>query len=725
MKGTAARFFRLAVSLTVLITVGWVLTGQAAKPVKHGVRLPTDWSHQHLIFSHPSTPERMARANADVRYRQQVQRRAQSLALTSRSDVATPLLRRRSHLTHQAATKSFNRDWSENLGTGSSAGAGNYPAKYSFDTTTAFCASALPPNQPDYVVYSTGQSGLTQASVVAYDNIYEGCGGPPTPNLYWAYNTGGNILTSPVLSLDGTQVAFVQTTGGLGGVASLVVLKWRAGDGTVGTPMTLVPTLAPFWPTCAAPCMIQVFLHDGSGGQVDDTTSSVFYDYNTDVAWVGGAFGWLHKLTGIFNGTPAEVNTGGFPVQVSAATSLSSPVYDRLSGNVFVSDSGGFLSRVSPTGGVVKSGQMDFSGRNIMAGPVVDSVAGKIYVFATDDGVASCTNGGAVDCTGVFQLSISFSAGDKGIEAVIGSSNAGKFPNPLFLGAFDSAYFEGPGATPTGSLYVCGNTGANATLYQIPVTGGVMSTTSNVITPLAGAISTAACSGVTDVPNPNLSKVPSERLFVSVANDAVPSPCGSAGCVLSFIDAPWVNNNVYAVGGQVLSTQLHVETVIQAGTSAFFAANPPTWTTQIAQIVTDGNPGDQVIWIDQGSLTAPFSTWVANTPYVTTLIKILDPNGNVQALTTAGTTGAGPTWNITPGGLTTDGGATWTNVGAIGTAALPMPGGTSGMIIDNTLGTFTIPGDSEIYFTTLTDQTACGTSGAGGCAVQASQTGLN
>ena len=173
---------------------------------------------------------------------------------------------------------------------------------------------------------------------------------------------------------------------------------------------------------------------------------------------------------------------------------------------------------------------------------------------------------------------------------------------------------------------------------------------------------------------------------------------------------------------------MHVETVMQAGTSANLPTNPPAWTTQIGQTVTDGNVGlgTDVVWIDQGSLTAPFSTWASSTTYVTPLIKILDPTGNVQALTTAGTTGATPpAWNTTPGRTTTDGSAQWTNVGPLGTAALPMPGGTSGMIIDNTLGDITVTGDSEIYFTTLTDQTCATSGGTGGCAVQASQIGLN
>jgi hypothetical protein len=62
-------------------------------------------------------------------------------------------------------------------------------------------------------------------------------------------------------------------------------------------------------------------------------------------------------------------------------------------------------------------------------------------------------------------------------------------------------------------------------------------------------------------------------------------------------------------------------------------------------------------------------------------------------------------------------------VGAIATANLPTAGGTSGMIIDNTVGSGTLAGASQLYFSTLSDQ-PCGTSGTGGCAAQASQAAL-
>ena len=725
MNGTATRFLRIGVSLAGLVTLGWVLTGQAAKPVRLG--LPTDWSNRHMIFSRPGDAKRAARVSADPRYWQQLRRRAQLLAMPVEasdtdqsffSRVASVFsLRRR----HEATTKNFKRDWSENMGTGASAGAGNYPAKFSFATNKAFCdANAT----PDYVVYSTGLAGSgSQASIVAYDNLYSGCptGLVPVPNFYWSYNTGGQILTSPVLSLDGKQVAFVQTSGI---AASLVILKWHKGDGTGGTPMTLTPLTALLWPGCTAPCMYEVPLTTDVGGLLNDTTSSAYEDYGNDVAWVGGNLGWLHKITGVFTGLPTEVVNGTFPLHVHPGTDLSSPVYDGATNSVFVSDSGGLLSRVDATSGAfVQSAQLEFSGRTTMGGPIVDSAAGLVYAFATDDGSGLCTNGGAVNCTGVFQFATNFAAASKGIEAVVGTNGSG-FPNPLFMGGFDSAYFDSTIATPTGSLYVCGNTGSNATLYQIPITNGVMSTTSNVVTPLATAGSTAACSGVIDVPNPNNPPVPSERLFVSVQNDAVSTPCLSGGCILSFVSAPWTPATNFSIGQQVLSLNMHVETATTAGEGALLAANHPAWTTQIAATALDG-AGGAVVWIDQGGLTDPFVTWIGTHSYAP-LVKILDPNGNVQALTTAsGTTGGTqPSWSTAPGSTTPDGTDVWTNVGALGTAALPVPGGTSGIIIDNVLGVNTVNGDSEVYFTTLSDQ-VCGTSGTGGCAVQASQTGLD
>ena len=73
MNGTAARFLRLGMSLSGLVILGWVLTGQAAPPAQEG--LPTDWTHRHLIFSQPATFEQVRQITSEPRYWQQFFRR--------------------------------------------------------------------------------------------------------------------------------------------------------------------------------------------------------------------------------------------------------------------------------------------------------------------------------------------------------------------------------------------------------------------------------------------------------------------------------------------------------------------------------------------------------------------------------------------------------------------------------------------------------------------------
>jgi len=51
-------------------------------------------------------------------------------------------------------------------------------------------------------------------------------------------------------------------------------------------------------------------------------------------------------------------------------------------------------------------------------------------------------------------------------------------------------------------------------------------------------------------------------------------------------------------------------------------------------------------------------------------------------------------------------------------------GGTSGIVVDNAVGPGT-GGTSQVYFTPLADQTCNTSGGTGGCAIQASQSGLN
>ena len=710
MNGTAARFLRFGMALSGLVVLGWVLTGNAAKPAKHGIALPSDWSHQYMVFSRPGTAEELARVSKDPRYQQQIYRREQALMLPA--SVADPSAAAFMAQFSNKRRKQLKRDWSEFLGSHASAGAGNYAAKFSFDTTTANCGDAT---TPDYVVYSTGLVGSAgQASLVGFDNLYTGCTGT-VPSIYWTYNTGGQILTSPVLSLDGKQVAFVETSGGAG---ILTMLKWAPG-GTIGSPQSLIPVDTSSYPGCTAPCMTQITLN---GGEVstDDTTSWAYYDYTNDVAWVGGTVGRLHKVTGVFKAVPAEVDNGAFPVQVSTAEAwLSSPIYDSVTNSVFVGDSNGFLYRVNAaSGAATQSAQLDF-GVGLVAPPLVDSTHNLVYVFASSDNGAGC---GGDACSAVYQLSTSFTPGDAGTKVTVGSAGSAGSPNPLYAGAFDSSYYNS--TTGTGNLYVCGNTGAVPTLYAIHFNAGIPGTASSGAT-LATAGSTAACSPLTDVPSPSPTAVQSERLFFSVQGDGLPLCAAPAGCVYDLLDTPWQPLTPYVVGQRIFSRQLHVETVLSAGTSG---GTTPTWTSVAGTQTTDGS----VTWIDEGSLNqALTNNWQASHAYTAPYTHFIDSNGNIEVSTTPGTSGlTEPTWNPTVGGTTPDDGVTWTNAGAAGIAALAAAGGGSGMIIDNTVspGPGSSPANtlktSQVYFTTLSDQLCATSGGTGGCAVQASQAAL-
>jgi hypothetical protein len=712
MNGTAARFLRLGVSLSGLVVLGWVLSGQAAKPAKQGIPLPTDWSHSHVIFSRPATAEQAQRVGEDPRYWQQ----------WYRQNVTRVLAEGPATLADAIATPGSQGAWSELLGNNAAPGAGNYPAKYSFSSTVANCNSAA---KPDYVVYSTGLlGGGSQASVVAFDNLYSGCVGGTLPMNYWAYNTGGLVLTSPVISLDGTQVAFVQTSGIVSGQASLVLLKWKANSGqSVGAPG--VPTVAgsaALYRTCVAPCMYQVFLHDGLGVAVDDRTSSPFYDYTNDVAWVGGATGWLSKITGIFNTVPTEVTTGGFPVHVNPGNpnALSDPVYDHFSKNIFVGDAGGIFYRVaSATGAVTKSGQLDF-GAGLVESPILDVTNGLVYVFASSDGSSACGVGAA--CSAVYQLSTTFLPGATGSEVPVGTSvvkGSLPNPNPLYIGGFDSTYYNTAGGT--GNLYVCGNTGADPTLYRVPITAGVFGT-AVAIAALTPAASKPSCSPVTDFSNPNDSAGKAEHAFFSVQNNGRPTACAGKGCMMNFVNMPWQASTHYNVGQQILvyraaNNTLYIRTAVVAGTSG---ATVPVWLAAVAAKTVDGG----VTWLNQGLTTATaLAGWTANHAYGGQA-RIFDGT-NVEVTPAAGTSGPTlPVWNTVVGGTTTDNGVTWINAGPWPNAALTVASGTGGIIIDNAVGSGTLAGASQVYFFTLGNQVCTTSTGTGGCAMQASQSTL-
>jgi hypothetical protein len=272
MQLNSSRIVASGVGLIGMITLGFVLWGQEPGSAHARISMPHDWSHRHVVFSNPTTLEKSIRVGQDARFWHQWYRRnirqtvpvAESTFDESREQDETLSWLDgdwfgwfgRFHRRHRRPLprNTLKRDWAISLGPNATVGAGNYPAKFSFDITTANCGSAA---KPDFVVFNTSVNGSgSQASIVAYDNLYAGCTTGIVPTTYWSYNTGGAVVTSVTLSLDGSQVAFVQTPASVP-IANLVLLKWKAStSGATSTSPDSVSIVAPSaYPTCMAPCM--------------------------------------------------------------------------------------------------------------------------------------------------------------------------------------------------------------------------------------------------------------------------------------------------------------------------------------------------------------------------------------------------------------------------------------------------------------------------------------
>jgi hypothetical protein len=578
MQRSFSRFAIIGSAFAAIVGITVLITGHPASKLSrepalpHRIGVPDDWSHHHLVFSNPGTYEQAAKTGASyakwltIRYDtrfilQQMKRRAEAtwglpreLSAGGEEAVLPPGLVGPEELTiglhllptggEKAKPKpapkpkrtQIKRDWSVSLSP-ATVQPNAYPAKWGASLTSASCSS-------DFVVYPTGMVGagpnywgLADApSIVAYKNLYSGCGST-VPSLYWASFTYGNstdynggtatISTSPIISLDGSQVAFVQS--GSNG-SSLAILKWTPYPSPV-TPDFVAPS--DYRDCTNLPCMAWL-AQTGSYAFANDTFSAPYYDFAYDDAlYVGDDAGYLRKFTGIFYGTPA-LAPSPWPVQLSTTSKLTSPVYDPVSGLVFVGDTGGVLHAVTTSGTVV--GTSDSLGDAIIDAPLVDSTAGMVYVFVATDSKGK---------NAVFQFPTSFTSGS-GSSVELGTGGTGYY---LYAGDFDNVYYSSstPGS-PSGNLYVVGNTGDTkngATLYQISISSNTMKSVTQVATGLTSTGTHPWPSPLTEFCNNGTSSCGTDGssttsgtdyLFFSVNEGAVGGCADSSGngCVLSY-----------------------------------------------------------------------------------------------------------------------------------------------------------------------------------------------
>jgi hypothetical protein len=379
----------------------------------------------------------------------------------------------------------------------------------------------------------------SQATIVAYDNLYSGCSGM-VPSIYWAYNTGGGTITnSPVLSLDGSKVAFVQTEGG---VAHLVVLKWaKNSSATVGAATSLTSTSTCVSDTNNAPCMTSVAL---AGASPTVTNSSPFVDYLHDILWIGDDQGNLHKFSPVFDDDLAEVTTSPWPKAIGVSP-LNSPVYDPISYNgtdfaVFVAagnNKNQVLARVNASSGALTTSSVLGTHSNTNAiplNPVVDALAQRVYTGLNRGGVANSF--ADTHAPTLQQFPVNFLSGAAPSEAILGCNPpAGGCESSTFFyaGAFDHTYLSSADSSnPSGNIYICGVDSAGTkrpALWRVPITSNAMGTPVQIA--VLSTTASAQCSPLTAIYDGT-----TDRAFVGTSGTgALVSTCNATtGCLYSF-----------------------------------------------------------------------------------------------------------------------------------------------------------------------------------------------
>jgi hypothetical protein len=594
-------FSKLSI-VAFMIVVGLTILVYGEPTSEHRVGVPDDWSHHHLVFSNPGTFAEAMKNGTFLEWYKMVNDPRFQIQQMKRHAEATPGMAEPEDFAKGTSIQQWvptlpvigrpidpskpkpgpppppppppgplHRDWSESLG-GAGVAPGMSPAKWTFSPIAAASCS-------DYVVYGVNTAGAsgTQANLVGLTNLYVTggtgiCGSAPT--FLFSYYVGiGTVQTSPALSTDGTKVAYVESISGGSKFHVLTIGTTGSNNGTSATsPVLPATTYLNGTKTTNNTLNNAVDYAITMSGSVSVTRSSVFVDYGHDVAYVGDDGGKLHKFYPVFSAAPQEV-TASWPVQLKHSTTnaliLTGPVYDSVSGNVYVGDSAGYLYSVNSSGTVTASGQLG-AGTGVVDAPVVDIIANTVYVFLGD-------NAGGTE-SAVVQLSIPISSGATGTAANVGTLSA---TVPLYAGVFDNTYYSSASGK-AGYLYVCGNAGGSPTLYPIPITGtGTMGTVGTGVL-LANNTGTE-CSPLAEIYNTGTS---TDWLFVSVGNNSCGAGTGAGGCTMSFnvtsgppTIGPWLPNwEPGSTSTEVVDTAGNIQQCSHKCTNDT-GSTTPSWTT--------------------------------------------------------------------------------------------------------------------------------------------------
>jgi hypothetical protein len=363
-----------------------------------------------------------------------------------------------------------------------------------------------------------GTSGAgVHSNLVAFNNLYSDpvnggglCDPPNGPGLtvLFAYNittvAGGRISTSPILSEDGTKIAFVESIPGASAQAIFHVLTWTAGQGTLAA--------------AAAPTAMTSLTYSTNA---NNTSSSPWIDYGSDIVYLGSDKGQVYKITGVFKGTPT-IAKAPWPVTVSNNLHLTSPVLDAGLGVLMVGSTNGTLYQINITTGALATlvvGKSGGTSPGIVAAPIVDVSNGTTFVVSANDGTSAVL----VEADTATMLGMT--------KVRIGLGAAGGTALNLYEPAFTNNYFNNPS---NGDIRLCGTGAADTTPWQYAFgfTGSTMNTTpagkQQLLTSTA-----ARCTGWTEFFNPNVNGGTDFFFFGLTQDCTAPGNGPTDGCVVA------------------------------------------------------------------------------------------------------------------------------------------------------------------------------------------------
>jgi hypothetical protein len=524
---------KTAQGLVLGLLVSWL--GAQVNESTPLIGYPEDWTHHRIKFTLQGLQDHPEIASREPRAIHQLYRQWRAY----QSPLAVMGINSGSRGAETTAQPAGHPDWSVPLGGGVVA-FGQFPAKYTLDPTAA-------PSCTDYIVFALNIAAAAggQANLVAFNNLYSGAtgtpmcpGGGPTLKFAYATSTQGNGLnrTSPVLSLDGKKIAFVESHAmqGAGNPAKsyLHILT----IGTTGSNGTSVTTAVS--PGVGNNAVNISILY----ANATTTRSSPWIDYHNDIIYVCSDDGRLYKFTGAFKGTPALVSSGGWPVSVNANSIMTGPVFDDTTGAgvMYLADNNGNAYAVENIRAVAPAVPGPVHARTVGTGgaagnagifdaPIFD-VTGKRIFVSTANGIADNSVQGAMvalldDTPNSLNISRKINIG-------AGATAPGGGGNPIYDGDFDNTYYNS--ATGTGHMLVCGTgpTTAAPYLYNLPIINGSPQQ-GGTPTSLAGGATNSRCGPVTEYFNPNINGGTDFQMFGVTSNCGI-TGAASSGCVISF-----------------------------------------------------------------------------------------------------------------------------------------------------------------------------------------------